>query len=117
MSNFEQTPQTGTGNFLADVGGMHTMPEQKRFRGRHREYPLRGGQCLNLSTSAAAFILGLSGVLLRLNYLPTREAVIITGAKMRAGGRFAADLWQVEMLISEFELNGNGGMRRHSFAI
>jgi hypothetical protein len=36
MSNFEQTPEMGAGNFLVDVGGMHTMPEQKRFRGRHR---------------------------------------------------------------------------------
>ena len=36
MSNFEQTAKLRADNFLADVGGMHTMPEQKRFRGRHR---------------------------------------------------------------------------------
>jgi hypothetical protein len=36
MSNFEQTQEWGAGNFLADVGGIHAMPEQKRFRGRLR---------------------------------------------------------------------------------
>jgi hypothetical protein len=36
MSNFEQTVKPRADNFLADVGGVHTMPEQKRFRGRHR---------------------------------------------------------------------------------
>jgi hypothetical protein len=36
MSNFEQTPNRDAAKFLSDVGGMHTMPEQKRFRGRHR---------------------------------------------------------------------------------
>jgi hypothetical protein len=36
MSNFEQTAERRADNFLADVGGIHTMPEQKRFRGRHR---------------------------------------------------------------------------------
>jgi hypothetical protein len=36
MSNFEQTPKQRADNFLTDVGGIHSMPEQKRFRGRHR---------------------------------------------------------------------------------
>jgi hypothetical protein len=56
MSNFEQTPERRADNFLSDVGGIHSMPEQKRFRGRHRVQTPRGGQCLSLSTSAAAFI-------------------------------------------------------------
>jgi hypothetical protein len=28
MSNFEQTAERRADNFLADVGGIHTMPEQ-----------------------------------------------------------------------------------------
>jgi hypothetical protein len=36
MYNFEQTAKRGAAKFLSDVGGIHTMPEQKRFRGRHR---------------------------------------------------------------------------------
>ena len=36
MYNFEQTAKRAAAKFLADVGGIHTMPEQKRFRGRHR---------------------------------------------------------------------------------
>jgi hypothetical protein len=36
MYNFEQTAKRAAAKFLADVGGMHSMPEQKRFRGRHR---------------------------------------------------------------------------------
>src|ERR1700680_4835625 len=44
MSNIEQTAKRRADNFLSDVGGIHTMPEQKRFRGRHRVYTPRGGQ-------------------------------------------------------------------------
>lgn len=46
------------GKFQRDVGGMHEMPEQKRFRGRHPVHTPRGDQCLRLGTSVAAFILG-----------------------------------------------------------
>jgi hypothetical protein len=47
----------GNDKFPRDVGGMHGMPEQKRFRGRHRVQTPRGDQCLRLGTSVAAFIL------------------------------------------------------------
>jgi hypothetical protein len=36
MSNIGQTRSAGNDKFYGDVGGIHTMPEQKCFRGRHR---------------------------------------------------------------------------------